>query len=394
MSLSGIMEADLAKGAGLRCKNTVAYYESDIDSVVNAHAIGGAAGASVTEWTSLDIEGNLVPFCSTLVAQVVQAAPATATIQFRICGLNQFGEEIEELSPVLDLAAKTNNWVYFSKVFSWVRSVEFKSTVLDSGADTVDIGQWFNWTRTTDVNNEHHGGRNLGFAVLSRLGRQSKGDAWDEGRPIRNVELIRQSETREDEIIIDATYTPTLPLNGSTVTIADKVYTFKTVLTPADGDVLIAATTQGCADNLRAAINGGDGAGVTYGANTVAHPSVRATGPGDTVGTMKFHWRTPGSHGNFMLPSTTVADGVMVVLQGGEDGPDVIEVTVESDINAGGNWVYNNVAAFRLVFGYAEEGWQGCSEKCHITAQSAVATWTTGEQALVRMTVITGDTRT
>lgn len=395
MTTSGIMEADLARCAGLRTRHHVAYYESDIDSVVDGQAIGGAAGATIDEWEDgpLAIAGNLVPFCSTLVAQIVQGTPATATVQFRICGLNQFGEEIEEISPVIDLAAKTNNWIYFSKVFSWVRSVEFKSTTLNSAADTVDIGQWFDWTRTTDGTNEHHGGRNLGFAVLSRLGKHRMPDAWGDGTPYRETPYMMESRTREDEIIIDATYTPTLPLDNSTVTIAGKVYTFKTVIAATDGHVLIGATTQECANNLRAAINLDAGAGTLYGANTTIHPSVRATGPGDTVGTMKFHWKTPGSQGNLMLPETTVVNAVLVVLQGGEDGPFRLNFTVESDINASGTWDHDRVPHFRFMVGYSEDDWEGCDEKVHIVSQAAVANWTTSEQAIVRMTTMSGDVR-
>lgn len=65
--------------------------------------------------------------------------------------------------------------------------------------------------------------------------------------------------------------------NNETVTIAGKVYTYKSALTNTDGFVKIGANAAATLDNLRAAINLGTGAGTKYAAATTLHPTVTAT---------------------------------------------------------------------------------------------------------------------
>ena len=64
--------------------------------------------------------------------------------------------------------------------------------------------------------------------------------------------------------------------NGDKVTIANKDYTYKTTLTPAEGEVLIGATYTDSLDNLVAAITGGAGNGTLYYC-AAAHPLVTAS---------------------------------------------------------------------------------------------------------------------
>lgn len=70
-----------------------------------------------------------------------------------------------------------------------------------------------------------------------------------------------------------------------TVTTGTKVYTFQTVLTNTDGNVLIGASASDSIDNLIAAINLGAGSGTTYAASTSANTFMAAAvGTGDTMG--------------------------------------------------------------------------------------------------------------
>ena len=72
--------------------------------------------------------------------------------------------------------------------------------------------------------------------------------------------------------------------NGDTVTTGTKTYTFQTVLTNVDGNVLIGATASDSLDNLIAAINLGAGSGTLYAAATTANGYVSAAaGAGDTM---------------------------------------------------------------------------------------------------------------
>lgn len=84
--------------------------------------------------------------------------------------------------------------------------------------------------------------------------------------------------------------------NNDTVTLNAKVYTFQTVLTNVDGHVLIGASASASLDNLVAAVNLGNGAGVTYAAATTLHPTMFATKASATTVTITA--KTPGTAGN------------------------------------------------------------------------------------------------
>lgn len=98
-------------------------------------------------------------------------------------------------------------------------------------------------------------------------------------------------------------FTGTALTDGDTVTIGTRTYTFKTVLTGAANEVLIGAVTASLA-NLKAAVNGTAGIGVTYGHGTVAHTAVvAATLTGTTA--LTFEATTPGESGNTIAKGET-----------------------------------------------------------------------------------------
>lgn len=105
----------------------------------------------------------------------------------------------------------------------------------------------------------------------------------DPGSDIQAVPLIITPERNYDKYMIyigthaESIYTFSgLPLNTETVTIDGKVYTFQTVLTNVDGNVLIGANAEATIDNLVAAITLALGGGTTYAALTVVHPTFTA----------------------------------------------------------------------------------------------------------------------
>ncbi len=111
-----------------------------------------------------------------------------------------------------------------------------------------------------------------------------------------------------------------------TVTIGTKVYTFQTVLTNVDGNVLIGATASDSLDNLIAAINLGAGAGTTYATATTIHSQVRAyAGASDT---MDVHTKTNtilDAVGTLIASTSTVTGGTWgaATLADGTDGTNV-----------------------------------------------------------------------
>ena len=108
------------------------------------------------------------------------------------------------------------------------------------------------------------------------------------------------------------------PLNGETVTIGTKVYTFQTVLTNVDGNVLIGGDANIAVDNLKNAIILGLGSGVTYAAAMTLNTDVTAVNPGP----MEVTAILGGAVGNAIASTTTVTGAVWAqgaTLAGGID---------------------------------------------------------------------------
>lgn len=139
---------------------------------------------------------------------------------------------------------------------------------------------------------------------------------WDKaGIPVTN-DNARMADSSQalsvglDQTGVAATGTLTLSANAGdteTVVIDTKTYTFQTILTDVDGNVLIGATASDSIDNLVAAINLGAGGGTKYAASMTLHPTVTGSaGAGDTlVGTAK----TKGVAGNTIVTTETLTSG-------------------------------------------------------------------------------------
>lgn len=68
-----------------------------------------------------------------------------------------------------------------------------------------------------------------------------------------------------------------LPPNGNNITVGGKLYTWQTVLTNSDGNVLIGGSIAACITNIIAAVNLGAGSGTLYAAATTANTAAQAT---------------------------------------------------------------------------------------------------------------------
>lgn len=94
--------------------------------------------------------------------------------------------------------------------------------------------------------------------------------------------------------------------NGETVLIDGRTYTFQTVLTDSNGNVLIGANASASLDNLIASINRAAGAGTTYATSTSENTSVTAAaGAGDTMDVTAI---SGGSAGNSITTTETCAN--------------------------------------------------------------------------------------
>ena len=120
------------------------------------------------------------------------------------------------------------------------------------------------------------------------------------------------------------------PLDTQTITLNGKVYTFQTVLTNVDGNVLIGGTTEETYDNLIAAVTLGAGSGTLYAAATTLHPTITALeGTGTDV---VFRAKTAGTAGNALTTTETLDNATLPggTLTGGAAG--VVTVSGEFDV--------------------------------------------------------------
>lgn len=98
-----------------------------------------------------------------------------------------------------------------------------------------------------------------------------------------------------------------IPLNGETITIGAKTYTFQTVLTNVDGNVWIGSSTTSAINNLFAAITLGPGAGTAYAVAMSAHPTAFAIAP--VALTMLVYALVGGVGGDSIVTTETLAGG-------------------------------------------------------------------------------------
>ena len=108
--------------------------------------------------------------------------------------------------------------------------------------------------------------------------------------------------------------------NGESVTTGTKTYTFETILTNVDGNVLIGGSASDSLDNLIAAINLGAGAGTVYALATTANGFVSAlAGTGDTMDVTAL---VAGTAGNVIVTTELAANATWLdgaTLIGGTD---------------------------------------------------------------------------
>ena len=135
----------------------------------------------------------------------------------------------------------------------------------------------------------------------------------------------------------------TAPSDADTVTIDTKVYTFKTALTPVEGEVLIGANAAAALDNLKAAINHTGTPDTDYKCAAV-HPTVTATTNTNT--TQLVAAKIKGVAGNSIAlaeASThlTVDAAVLGTEVAGVDGT----IGIANEICVDASYIYHAIAA-------------------------------------------------
>ena len=143
--------------------------------------------------------------------------------------------------------------------------------------------------------------------------------------------------------------------NGETVTTGSKTYTFQTVLTNVDGNVLIGVDATASLANLAAAINLGAGSGTVYAAATTANGFVSATPGASTIVATAL---LAGTVGNAIATTETAANAswATATLLGGVGDVKVLligELPSNTTAAIGVVTTRGTVAAFNTNFGNA-----------------------------------------
>jgi flagellin len=147
---------------------------------------------------------------------------------------------------------------------------------------------------------------------------------------------------------------PPVAKGGDTVTVGTQTYTFVTALnsTPTANEVLVGASEAASLANLANAINGGSGAGATYGAPTVKNVDASAAA---TPTTVVFTALTKGTTGNGIATAATGSSNTFAStsLSGGTAGSinDLSNIADATAALTGINAAIQSVAALRGTIG-------------------------------------------
>ena len=250
----------------------------------------------------------------------------------------------DSIAPTL--AAYETNPVHIEEDLNNIRS-QVQNVLNRSGA-SFPTGNWYDDILAPST---FEGGASRGVSTLNQ-------DLHDFERKRILIDAYNLSDITVPACV-SATGTLTLSANvsnGDTVTTGTKVYTFETVLTNVDGNVLIGATASDSLDNLIAAINLGAGSGTLYAAATTANSFVTAAaGAGDTMDVTALLGGTQGNATATTETSATAAWGA-ATLTGGAGDVVVLalsELPTNTTAAIGAVTTLGTVAAYNATFGVA-----------------------------------------
>lgn len=176
---------------------------------------------------------------------------------------------------------------------------------------------------------------------------------------VEKKRILRCVQLLADVVVpASASATETLTLtsnaaNTETVTIDGKTYTFQTVLTDVDGNVLIGATASDSIDNLIAAINLDAGAGSLYANSMTAGTYTASAGAGDT---MDIASKITGTQSNGEAVTEGLANGSWGAATTSGGAGDVVilgagELPTNTTAAVGAVTTLGTVVAFEASFG-------------------------------------------
>lgn len=200
-----------------------------------------------------------------------------------------------------------DNW-QVSRLFRWIdgndRAFGFVVKHLDAGSPTGK--EWFLWWVGLDSTDGWADGYLLWFDQTTLGAYFREHSRVDDTTPLARGALgIHYHAGGLDAAAVNSIEFTGNAVDGETLTIDGKTYTFQDTLTDVDGNVQIGALPADTVDNVRAAINLDSGAGTAYAASTTVHPTVSATDV-DLPPTLEVTAKAIGIGGNAITVSETL----------------------------------------------------------------------------------------
>lgn len=196
--------------------------------------------------------------------------------------------------------------------------------------------------------------------ALALLHDQKISMEWQQGKRADQLIAAAVNLTFEGSLASGTVTLTSNSLDGQTVTINGRTYTFKTTLTIALNEIQIGTTSTDTAANLKAAINGEGALGTNYSVGTEKLAGVIATAASNVI---TITATLPGTQGN-SIGLTSGGAGVSVSgssLAGGADAPAGLfsyQPGTEAFDLAGDKWTSDQTAALDAIreAAYSDQG--------------------------------------
>lgn len=161
--MPGIAEQALAKNAPQRLRSWRV-----VATIGNTRHTDATAMIATTAFVSVPVPRPYVGFAQTPVAHIVQPNPGFWSLRLAVEGMDQFGAWQREVSPTVPVEAKTNNFIYFSRVFTRITYFGYAESTPTSGT-TISLGSRGDLEKRIDASNAHYATRNHGWGTPVRL---------------------------------------------------------------------------------------------------------------------------------------------------------------------------------------------------------------------------------
>lgn len=134
----------------------------------DAFVVSAVGIANAASFTSLTVIPRRYSHQVTPTITITQSTPGVGTVQFRVRGYDRMDNFVEELTPVLGIAAKATNRIHLSVPIDFVTEVAYTASGMTAGAQ-VKVGFLCDLSRANTASVEHIGADNFGIGLPGRI---------------------------------------------------------------------------------------------------------------------------------------------------------------------------------------------------------------------------------